>query len=843
MNSQQTFPSLTLDTSNELSAININGDIDQRTQEISRFAVKSIYQTAFNLNPNWNDINLPITKDNIVVLVKNALIHALYYDNPEDANARMWRELDIRDLFEKIIEKAISVDRITEYLTELLPVEERWNGSDLFVENNNKAIGRVLFHLAQTFDALLIENGDRAIKDATNNRDDYIFNLRKGSKVKFIEEFDYSHNYVNFMGRTMTTSSDRFITGEVASINYVDQKVNIFFTKDNEMRAVSFDDFYERGQVLNDANEQIDLDTDFLEDINHPDHDKYTEVFKNNIDNLIVPNLIRFVTDESNAEQIGDSTAYRSQIAYPNKKGTGTESHTIETESYPAFDWIMSELQGRIIEISSNIKLEDRPEKQPAREIWELENIIAPLNELMMIFNSRIAETLPGKLSEALINPAIAEDWDLIKKVLGFSNKQTFTDFIFEKVSRKYLFKMLDSLALALEAKGKEDIMHAVKLGYQGVGKGAFSKTNKNVLRIMKEQDLLEATSSNADLNELIQFLTNTFALNIGETGTGTGRIAVPNDGDPQFAYAAPTARGTLAALVKAGGMINDSYMNVMVVFEMIKMVLLGYDGADVDTLPRTPGQLKDMNEIIIPYLKENHNVDYRTMYQIYEMSDAKTAELIQNNRNEAAVASKALSIQIGKLSNEKGYTDAFPHAALVASLSVGKEKVTELESSHKPILTEFYEAKAHQIRKHLLNDDLISSIFPADLPKREIIIQIYIAHVQGFTKIIEQRVAGRLIKEQREDDNIIYSLLNRVRSTEGTYADFINGVAEEIIPVDGTPTEAWTMFIVARIKASNPELYDKITGGQDADLTSLWEKVVEIGTSEHEKTINPVEA
>ncbi|MEO6728933.1 MAG: hypothetical protein ABIM99_03345, partial [Candidatus Dojkabacteria bacterium] len=482
-----------------------------------------------------------------------------------------------------------------------------------------------------------------------------------------------------------------------------------------------------------------------------------------------------------------------------------------------------------------------RPIGKTDRGAWELENILNPLNELMMIFNTRISQMLPSKSSETGRGKFIAEDWDIMKPYVGLKDKQSFTDYLFASISRQYIPRVLGIIKLALDMLDKDEIEHDVTVGYQGVGKGAFGKTNKKVIETITELQILELDSQSQEAIDFKQFIRNLFTTNIGETGTGTGRISVPEDGDPKFAFAAPIARGTLSELVKGGGMVNDDFMTLMVQFEMLKMILLGYDGADIDTFPRTPGQLKAMNELIIPYF-EQRGIKYKTNYQIYEMCDATMAEIIMNNRDAAAKASQVLAGELSKLSNEKAYMATFPNSPLVASVTVGKESTKDLTNDDMEGLKVFYRDRAMEIRDYLLSGEKLLAISPSDIPNRDIVLNVYRTHVMGFTKIIGQRVAGRLIAEKRSDDNIIYSLLNRIRSTEGTYGSFVTGVAESIIPVDGKPEEAWEMWFRAKLQNTNPDLLRKIDEADSAntELRALWLEILQIGKAQHEETINP---
>ncbi|MFS8130538.1 MAG: hypothetical protein ACMG57_01025 [Candidatus Dojkabacteria bacterium] len=566
----------------------------------------------------------------------------------------------------------------------------------------------------------------------------------------------------------------------------------------------------------------------------------YEEATRYNANEVIVPALMDTVTDEPIVEKGSKEVV----ITYPKKVAAdGNEEKVIGLDSNVEanFEWVMDELENRIKKIATTVDLTERPEGKEERERWELENIVSPLNDLMMIFNSQISMLLPAKSSETGKGKFIADDWDIMKKYVGLKDKQSFTDFIFAKISQKYLYRLLDLLCLTLDLLEMMGILHKVIVGYQGVGKGAFARTNKKVIKELNNFGVLEIQTSNENVLALRKFITETFGANIGETGTGTDRVSVPRDGDERFNYAGPIARRTLSELVRGGGMVNDDFMTLMVIFEMIKIALQGFDGADVDTFPRTPGQLEIMQNIIVPYLKDK-GFEYKTSYQIYEMADAETAQLIMDNRKSAAVASKALGGELTKLSKEKDYSETFPGSELVASKTVGKHNTEELTQDDLESLKVFYRDRAMEIRKFLLSDAKLNEVFPLDLANRDIVIRIYTAHVSGFTKIIGQRVAGRLLAERRGDDNIIYSLLNRIRSTEGTYGSFITSVAEDVIGVDGKPAEAWEMWIKAQLRSANPDLLELIENAdpEDIEVRALWLELLEIGKKEHELTINP---
>lgn len=734
------------------------------------------------------------------------------------------------------------IDEMTETLRDLYNVMKEQPSQDFYYQEMLERLERE-FSFAETIDR---ENQGEVLENPFD-----------------ISFFDSQNKYKATLEQTLEVITKLRIASKkvLQDPNNSDRSIiNHIESGDEKAAYKALLDFYntDDDQVLIDAGLSRVADfpvISYLTDLYIKDHTNKTDYVKRFFDyvafevekknaaqTVIVPGLIRSIEEEPITKKGQDKVSITFANRYPNQPAENVEI-AIDSGEKANFDYVFTELEKRILRII-NVDLADRPQDTKIREGWDYEHIIAPLNELMMIFNSRIADMLPGKTSTQKEGEFIAEDWDRTRDYVGLKNKQSFTDFIFSEVSEGNVFKMLDLLVMVAKILEKLRILHLVRLGYQGVGKGAFSKTNAKVLKLLTEagDEILDSKTENAQVLLLIDFIKATFGANVGETGTGTDRVAVPLNGEGNFDYARKIARETLSELVRGGGMVNDYFMTVMVIYEMIKILLLGFDGADVDTFPRTPGQLEIMEKVIIPYLKER-GIEYKTGYEIYEMADTETADLIIKNKDSAAIAATALSKELSVLSKESEYATRFPESPLIASITVGKTTTAELDKNDLKGLESFYGDRAAEIRNYLLDEEFINKLFPFDTKKRETVIRIYKAHVMGMTKIIEKRVPGRLLAERRGDDNAIYSLLNRIRSTESTYPIFVTGVAKSIIGVDGTPAEAWEMWFRAKLKAENPELLTEIDNedSDNAELKELWRKLVVFGKTYHELTINPV--
>lgn len=694
---------------------------------------------------------------------------------------------------------------------------------------------------------------------------------------KHISLWTFCYNYYN--NTQFLRDEDAFginaYTLDGETISFFSQKFNHYFAKSIDLNSQEiFND-----QAIVDLNIEINKSK-------HPTEQKllqYLYILLNNIRNRILFDTLDLDSPElqEKAKNIASTTKtmlinYVSgskeplnesdeiHIVYPKKKKdpekdpkTEVEVHDIKVNFQTDVNGLMDELETRI----------DNWLNTPAKVIeTNPEELVKNLGEVMMIFNNKIARLSPGKHLEDMSLEIISEDWFNLKNTL---NIKSISKEIIRELSIILIPKMLDLLIKVAQSKDLKEIIWAVKVALQSSGKGTFAKTNARVM----ERFALE----NLDY-DLLDFFTKSLNVSLGEIKSGTDGLAVPEDGDINYAYSAVIARQVFGEFIRQGSMVDDEFMVLMTIFELIKQLLLGKSGAEVDTLPRTQGQLRLVEETVKPYLS-TANIKLITIYQEYEMANEEDTQFIAEHKEESIVASGIVSSLFGKLSSEAGLKEEFGEdldmrlsSYLDKAIPNNKIFKTEFQNSQEcfeyitkvikakkvgdPITTEtkeliseiknmirpFYSKLADFITEKYLQDEYLDSLVPSGhtQEQNENIKRIIRIKVKGVCKIISERVAGRVVEELREDDQALYSLANRIRSTASTMKDFAN-VVQEFIPVDGNPQEAWEMFIKARLQAENPELHKKIYTYPDNNhqLVDKWNTCVEIGKNEHFFTVN----